>query len=524
MTGGIIQLVAYGKEDLVLTHKPQITFFKIMYRRHTNFAMEEEEHSFLTLPTFGGTYTCIVPRSGDLINRMALKICLPEIPTFQNVQGLDPLTKFAWARNIGHVLIKSVSLEINDKIIDKHYGEWMNIWSNLVYPSSDGFDKMIGNVPELYNFTNGKNRYILFIPLYFWFCRGSCLSLPIVAMQFCDIKLIVEFAEFNECHLISPTHSIECTNNIVNNNSYEYLYQQAPDGIDRFGLFVKYDIAKKLMYYSSVGDSLFIGETQTQPNNYNIISASHGYPIRPKIDAKSITHMYRTLKNINIDKVSLLINYVYLEDEERQQIVNTSHDYLIEQLYYTPNKQISGPNCKIKLTIDQPCKMLIWVTQLDYIKKSNDHYNYTDNHVRKTLYDNAITNPNTKRLYDNVLVNNTIGKSLLSTIGLMLNSKLRLNVSTNEFHEYVQPYQHSKSHLLPGVGMYSFALFPTDIQPSGTTNMSQIELIELIIRISPTVSQYINTTKKGKIRAYALCYNVMRIVYGLNSTVFTTKI
>ena len=378
MTGGIIQLIAYGKEDLVLTSKPQITFLKIMYRRHTNFATEEEEHFFSTQPTFGGTYSCTIPRSGDLINRLALKICLPEIPKFQNPKGIDMVTKFAWVRNIGHVLIKSVSLEINNKIIDKHYGEWMHIWNTLVYPSNNGFDRMIGNIPDLYSFTNGKSKYTLYIPLYFWFCRGSCLALPIVAMQFCDIKLVIEIADFNECHIISPTHYIKCTNNIVNINPNEYLYQLCPDGIERYGMFHQYNIIDKLLYYVAIGDSRFIGEDPNaaslgQSNNYNIISMSSGFLVKPSVNVNetitSITHVYRALKNINLGTTSLLVNYVYLEDDERQQIVNTSHDYLIEQLYYTPNKPLNGPTCKIKLAIDQPCKMIIWITQLDYIKK-----------------------------------------------------------------------------------------------------------------------------------------------------------
>ena len=130
MTGGIVQLVAYGKEDLFLTRDPQITFFKVIYRRHTNFAREEIPQFFIHDPNFGKRTSCIISPEGDLINRMALKITLPEIPKFNSLKTSSDLnttvdmistgggsndsmaTKFAWIRRIGYAMIKYIEIEI----------------------------------------------------------------------------------------------------------------------------------------------------------------------------------------------------------------------------------------------------------------------------------------------------------------------------------------------------------------------------------------------------------------------------
>lgn len=170
MTGGLMQLVAIGQEDLFLTYKPQITFFKIVYRRHTNFSIEQIPQYFTGEIDFGQKISCTVSRDGDLVGKMYLVITLPNVKKFSN-----STTLFAWARRIGFVIIKSVEVLINGRQIDKHYGEWLNLWAELTgaFSSShkDGFNKMIGDIPELTEFTNGKNEYTLYIPLYFWFCK-----------------------------------------------------------------------------------------------------------------------------------------------------------------------------------------------------------------------------------------------------------------------------------------------------------------------------------------------------------------
>ncbi len=111
-----MQLVAYGAQDIYLTGNPQITFFKVVYRRHTNFSLESIQQTFNGTVDFGKKVSCTVSRNGDLIHKVYLQVDLPSVdPTGGN---------FNWVENIGHVLIDEVSIEVGGQLIDRHYGEW----------------------------------------------------------------------------------------------------------------------------------------------------------------------------------------------------------------------------------------------------------------------------------------------------------------------------------------------------------------------------------------------------------------
>ena len=123
--GALMQLVAYGAQDVYLTGNPQITFFKLVYRRHTNFAMESIQQTFNGNATFGNRVTCTVSRNGDLIGSTVLEALLPAISASNETSGVR------WCDNVGQALVSSVEVEIGGQRIDKHYGDWMNIWSEL---------------------------------------------------------------------------------------------------------------------------------------------------------------------------------------------------------------------------------------------------------------------------------------------------------------------------------------------------------------------------------------------------------
>jgi hypothetical protein len=539
MTGGLIQLVAYGKEDLFLTRNPQITFFKVIYRRYSNFIREDVEQYFTLQPDFGGRYTAQIAHDGDLIDKMCLRVTLPEIPPFQIANGLDPLTKFAWTRRIGHALIKTVEIEINGKSIDRHFGEWLFLWSILttINPDDMGLDKLIGNIPELYEPTNGKPEHTIYIPLYFWFCRTSGSALPLVAMQYSDVKINIELNTLDYCHIITPNQQIKCVDNLVNMKQYEYLIQKGPDGIERYGMFIDYDVIEKKLSYLSIGLNRLIGipydgdPTTLSPavkqsilngpnaDKYLIRGVSSDFSIKPDIGAKSLTYFFRPLKNINIKECLLLVGYVVLDNDERFNFAQSKQDYLIEQLYQTPNIQITSVNSKVQLDIDQPCKLMVWLAQFAYIDEDNDHFNYTDTHIRKRPYDNY-TNIDSSvskiRMFNDVVIGEPVGKSLIEEETILLNSKVRLNKNIYQYYQDIQPYQHFDNHLPIGSGMYSYAIYPGDTQPSGTTNMSQIELIELLLKMNYQVSN----NRKINFRHYGLCLGIWRVSNGLSATIF----
>jgi hypothetical protein len=129
--GGLMQLVAYGAQDVYLTANPQVTFFKQLYRRHSNFAMESIEQSFNGVANFQRRVQCTISRNGDLIHRMYLQVTLPAVdlndPSVSDSSG----DQFRWLNWVGHNLIQSVYIEIGGQQIDKHYGDWLHIWNEL---------------------------------------------------------------------------------------------------------------------------------------------------------------------------------------------------------------------------------------------------------------------------------------------------------------------------------------------------------------------------------------------------------
>lgn len=196
------------KQDVYLTGNPQITFFKVVYRRYTNFAMECIEQTLTGNPDFGRKTNALIIRNGDLAYRMYLMV------TLNTVRWNDPKNrcKFAWIRRLGHALIKNVDVEIGGSRIDRQYGTWLDLWYELTHDINQerGYRAMIGDVEELTRLDgpdgNGhcKDHYTMYIPMQFWFNRNSGLALPLIALQYHEVRLLFEFEDVNRLIVWQP--------------------------------------------------------------------------------------------------------------------------------------------------------------------------------------------------------------------------------------------------------------------------------------------------------------------------------
>lgn len=198
MGGGLVQLAAYGSQDVYLTTNPQITFFKAVYQRSTNFAMESIIQLIDGNINFGGNITVVVARNGDLLGNIVLQVGLPEPNLF--VVSPGDYDYFGWIESVGNYLIKYVSIEIGAQQIDEQYGQWMDIWSelNLNASQTPGYGQMVGkngSVWQPYDASTEPGSR-LFIPLQFWFCRNPGLAIPIIALQYHEIRLKIVFEKF----------------------------------------------------------------------------------------------------------------------------------------------------------------------------------------------------------------------------------------------------------------------------------------------------------------------------------------
>jgi hypothetical protein len=184
MGGGLMQLVAYGAQDVYLTGNPQITFFKVVYRRHTNFSMEAIEQTWNGSSTANGRCTATISRNGDLVSKMYLEIT----PTCQN--GVN---------NPSSAAITSVEVEIGGQRIDRHSGRWLETYAELTEVNPNGCHGTAGaldgtqfqNMSGMGGVVASNNTVPLYIPLQFWFCRNPGLALPLIALQYHEVKIIL---------------------------------------------------------------------------------------------------------------------------------------------------------------------------------------------------------------------------------------------------------------------------------------------------------------------------------------------
>jgi hypothetical protein len=194
MTGGLIQLASYGGADIYITGNPEITYFKTVYRRHTNYAKESIIQHIDGLVGYGRTVNIDITRAGDLLGAIWLQL---RPPFFQ-----DDNTWY-YTQGLGNALVKRVDLVIGGQLVDRQYGEWMSIWEELSVSSGKrpGLDAMtLTNVPmsSLETITTETDVPYLNVPLQFWFCRNPALALPIVAMSLHEIRLQIEFGSLED--------------------------------------------------------------------------------------------------------------------------------------------------------------------------------------------------------------------------------------------------------------------------------------------------------------------------------------
>ena len=232
MGGGLMQLVAYGAQDIYLTGNPQITFFKVVYRRHTNFSMECIQQTIDGTSTLGTSETSgvvTISRNGDLLSKVYVRCDAND--------GSDVVQ--------GDELISKVECEIGGQLIDRQNNEWMKLWAELTIPASkaEGYKYMTHSFHHdilIGGTTGGHNQQDCWIPLYFWFCRNPGLALPLIALQYHEVKLKFTWgasalaSKDGSAHGTHPTCEVWCDYIYLDTDerrrfaqvSHEYLIEQ----------------------------------------------------------------------------------------------------------------------------------------------------------------------------------------------------------------------------------------------------------------------------------------------------------
>jgi len=217
MGGGLLQLVAVGVQDIYLIGNPQITFFKTIFKRYTNFSMESIQQSIAGRTDFGQYIQVTIDRKGDLIKDIIFDVLLPVLPN-----------GYYWTNGIGNVLFQQIDLEIGGQLIDRHYSEWLDIWSQLTIDASKigAYDSMVGNYNSLSSLRiNANNQLQLHVPMFFWFNREYSMALPLIALQYHDVVLKITLRDLNSCIKNDSINTLLQGYNIASFNAFvDYIY------------------------------------------------------------------------------------------------------------------------------------------------------------------------------------------------------------------------------------------------------------------------------------------------------------
>jgi hypothetical protein len=414
MTGAIIQMGAMGIQDIYLSGNPQITFFKSVYKRHTSFAVESIQIVPDESVTTNSKVSLLITRNGDLLKRLWIQFN-PQSTYVANTIASD----------FTHSLINEVEILIGGFVIDRHYGKWLTVWRDLTELNpyalqasltatggvrdnqlSINYDKMsynnFGITGNNLTFTHAPSE--CYIPLQFWFCRNPGLALPLIALQYHDVRLNITFSHIK-----------------------------------------------------------------------NFLVPSTG--------------MY------SLDSVKIFADYIFLSDNERKFFVENNHKYLIEQVQL---QHTSGTK-NIKLKFVQPVKEIIFTG--------------TPTYPTTTQVNGGATN--------NFIVVDTSGMDTSSTTRvtaqLIFNGSDQFKPQNLKYFTRKQIWDHHTGNgkgTYGVYGVYSFALFPEEHQPSGTCNFSRMNDTRLVFNNFST-HEILNP-----LDIYAINYNIMNITGGMGGLLY----
>lgn len=470
MGAGLIQLLFIGAQNALLCWNPEITYFKKVYKRHSNFSMESIRVEMNRTDVFiyeNTTFTVKIPRHADLICQIYLTVTLPDIIS-------DNILSFRWIENIGEALINNCSITIGGNKIDQQTGDFMYAINQLTLTNDkrEIYKKMTGDVieltnPEEYvlrhnnlsrvplryrlgdaypsviepftipqgqedNFTPSIPHRTLYIPLYFWFNREIGNALPLVSLQYSDVQLVIE---------TNPITSL-----------YKIFYNL--NGVQDFHAPNSAIQAHKL-------------ENFVTNKRYNFLKSS------------GILNLQAALE----------CNYIYLDTVERNYFAYKPLEYLIEQVTRVEHNELQVNNI-VDFVLQNPIKEIIWFCRRDNVALDNDWFNFED------LY----------------------GENIVKTAKIMFNGLDRFDEKTVEYFNWLQPFQHHTANAKQGLMCYSFAVSPEDYQPSGSVNASRINNIQFNLVTKKTY----NKSYAFDVVFFAINYNFLTIASGLGGTKFSS--
>jgi len=522
MGGGLMQLVAYGAQDIYLTGNPQITFFKVVYRRHTNFSMETIEQTVNGTPSDGASSTVTISRNGDLVSKVYI-------------------TNASTGITQGSALLEEVELEIGGQRIDRQYKEWMNIWTELSTPASkaEGFKTMISDQGSTGGIIGVKN---VFLPLHFWFCRNPGLALPLIALQYHEVKLKITWGT-------SSNYGGSTDDVSISKVWCDYIYLDT-DERRRFAQVSHEYLIEQIQRETPTGSP---GDTKL---NFN-------HPVKELIwtsdsdytDAKLVLNGHDRFASQTPEYFQLRQPYDYHTAIPRQNnhnklVTGNPTNTILSDAgvaifgQHITDTTVSADDTDNTFTIEQPGNTvlvdvgLICKTPFTTIAATDFDVGTSAGGTEICDGANAISNPGgavpanstLSVIGGNIMVAGATSISFKDGATLVNSSstsrKIYGQISKNAsavslggtaqmFIKYKTLRHHNSgatSQMVNRINVYSFALKPEEHQPSGTCNFSRIDNAKLNFTASP---------HSETMSVYAVNYNVLRIMSGMGGLAYS---
>jgi hypothetical protein len=484
--------------------------------------MESIEQTFNGAADWGRKVTCTISRNGDLISRVYLQVTLPQV----TVTGAQ---SFRWLNWLGHVMIKNVEVEIGGQRIDKHYGDWMHIWNELTQASGKaaGYASMVGNVPRLVQPVNGAGTtnfaagalnnpagaqpstnpadyafgsadttasmpsVTLYVPLEFWFCRNAGLALPLIALQYHEVKINLEFNQATNCYWVSNPTGFQLPSLVAASLYVDYVYLDT-DERRRFAQISHEYLIEQLQF---TGD-------ESVSSTSNKIKLNFNHPV------KELVWVVQPDENVDATLTQPLGG---------RQWFNYTDALDVSALTGTPMDPLGNG-----ITTSEGGSTLTSASTFSVVPG-----------IGQVLQGGGLAGGNVTGSTATQVLNATQSSGLFAGLGntgalldrgnnpvqsakLQLNGHDRFSERDGRYFNLVQPYQHHTNCPAVGINVYSFGLKPEEHQPSGTCNMSRIDNATLQLTLTNrAVRTNTGAVKSCKVRVYATSYNVLRIMSGM---------
>ena len=457
MAGGLMQLVAYGAQDVYLTGNPKVTFFQAVYKRHTNFAMENIQQTVNGSPASSGRVSVTIARNGDLVGNMYVALAPNTMPNDANLTSNNSGLDVCW---IAERAIAAVELTIGGQRIDKHFQTWWRLYSEVFLGADDKSDygKMT-SAPAALNSSTGTTAYRVYLPLIFFFNRNPGLYLPLIALQYHEVRLDFDLTSYFSNYLNTSIFEVWA--------NYVYLDTEERRRFAQKG----HEYLIEQVQHTGGDTIATLGETAPQ-----LIRLSFNHPVKelvwcyqnsaPSTQLNALWNFSTNHANVNVTVDANVI-----------AALNSA----VQPHHLSSVKLVVGSNVTIEAAAGRGA--VIAGIYSAWTEEGN----------------------NAPGFYE-------VGP--LHQFKVILNGQDRFKEQYGKYFNQVQPFYHHTGNPYPGVYCYSFALQPEEHQPTGTCNFSRIDNAQVFVALKATSLANIQ-------KLFAVNYNILRIQSGMGGLAFS---